>query len=150
MKNIFLTTLLPVFILQSCGQKFYTKKDFSFFDKNFILSKNSDLKTDGIYILDTILTNKNSSETLPVKHHKIYQFYKTGQSNFYFTDYLKSEADYTSFLEKEIEKNSTISSRGTLFQGYYKINVNRIIIQNVNTSLKRFNYTYGGCAPFDR
>ncbi len=142
MKNIFLTTLLPVFLLQSCGQKFYIQKDFTFYNKNFILSKNSNLRTDGIYILDAIWSSKNGGETLPIKQHKIYQFYKTGQSNFWFSDSLQSDAEYISFLEKEALKSSTISNQSTLFQGYYKINNNQIIIQNVNTSLKRFNYTY--------
>lgn len=142
MKNIFLTTLLPVFLLQSCGQKFYIQKDFTFYDKNFTLSSNSNLKTNGIYILDAIWTSKNGFEPLPIKQHKIYQFYKTGQSNFWFSDALESDEEYTSFLKNETLKSTTNSNQSTLFQGYYKINNDQLIIQNVNTSLKRFNYTY--------
>ena len=141
MKKMFWKTLLPALFLQSCGQKFYVKNDFTFWEKNFVLDENSLLKTNGIYVLDAIWSSKNGGEILPIKNNKIYQFYKTGQSNFWFGDGLKSNDDYVLFLEKQKIKSS--NSQSTLFQGYYKINKNQIIIQNVNVPLKRFNYTYG-------
>lgn len=141
MKKIFLTTLLPAFIFTACGQKFYSKKDYTFYDQNFQLTTNSLLKTNGIYVLNSIWTNENGGSQLPIKQNKIYKFYKTGQSNFWLAENLKSDADYLLFLENGDLNNN--SKKRTLFQGYYKTKENKIIIENVNTSLKRFNYTYG-------
>ena len=140
-----LTLLVFMFILNSCGQKFYTKQDYSFFDKNFVLNANATLKTDGVYVLQSIWSDENGGVFKTLESPKFYKFYKTGQSNLTLCDKnIKSDQDYVNLVRNGVidsEKNK--KSLGTLFQGYYKLQDNRIVIQSVNAPLRQFTYSYG-------
>ncbi|WP_310557546.1 hypothetical protein [Flavobacterium sp.] len=133
-------SLVFLFFFNSCGQKFYAKKDFTFFDKNFILDSSSSLRTDGVYVLENIWTSRNGDTTETPKNSKFYIFYKKGQSNLILLDTPFSEDNLASKINDTV---TTLKKTSTLFQGYYKIKDGKIIIQNVNTSLRQFNYSYG-------
>jgi hypothetical protein len=140
-----LTLVVFMFILNSCGQKFYTKQDYSFFDKNFVLNADAALKTEGVYVLESIWSDENGGVFKSTESAKFYKFYKSGQSNLtLFDKNIKSDQDFLKLIENGVldsEKNK--KSLGTLFQGYYKLQNSRIVIQSVNASLRQFSYSYG-------
>lgn len=145
MKNSPIILIVFMFILNSCGQKFYTKQDYPFFDKNFVLSENAALKTEGVYVLESIWSDENGGVFKTLENQKFYKFYKTGQSNLTLCDAnVKSDEDYLGLIRNSIidsEKNK--AKLGTLFQGYYKLQDNKIVIQSVNAPLRQFTYCYG-------
>ena len=138
MKKWFLYGILT--FLPSCGQKFYTKQQYSFYDEKFILETNSVLKTDGVYILEQVWSS-NKIQNINRKSSKVYKFYDSGHVNFSVQDSTISNQNYIKYVKEQIAISN--KKKNTLFEGYYKIKGDKIIIQNVNTPLRQFYYTYG-------
>lgn len=133
----FMVVLLGIFT--SCSQKLYQKDDYPFYDKNFRLS-NSLLRTDGVYVLDRIWTAADGGTEKKAGKHRFFKFYNTGQSNS-FEDVAKSirtDEDYNTAVKKD-----GIPKENTLFEGYYKLKGNRIVIQNRVVPRGLFQYEYG-------
>ena len=127
-------------IFTSCGQKVYQKKDYTFYNDVFTLNSNSALKTDGVYVLDHIWTNHNGGTSKKPREHRFYKFYKTGQSNLFLDadTIIKSDEDYSNAVKKD-----NLERGNTLFEGYYKLEGERIIIQSMVVPRKQFEYKYG-------
>lgn len=126
----------------SCGPKFYYQSDYPFYNSNFVLDENTLLRTDGFYVLESKWYKRNNTIEKPSKF-EVYKFYKTGQVNFILTDSLKNDKEYTSLMRNQIELYGKSKKEYTLFQGYYKIEGNKIVIQQVNSVTRKFSYLYG-------
>lgn len=126
----------------SCGPKFYYKSDYPFYDSNFILSDNAILRTDGFYVLESKWYKRNDSIEKPNKY-EVYKFYKNGQVNFILIDSLKTDKEYSTLMKNQIDEYGKGKNEYTLFQGYYKIQEDKIIIQQVNSVTRNFSYLYG-------
>lgn len=127
-------------LLFSCSSQHFSKGDYSFYDKNFTLPSASMLRTDGIYILTSISTDESDGTVQPIKEPKFYKFYKTGQSNLvlYNANEIQSNDSYNQLLEQ-----ASKPKKATLFESYYKIQENKIIIQGIVFPVKEFEYKYG-------
>lgn len=127
-------------LFSSCAQKVYQKEDYTFYDKSFKLNASAALRTDGIYVVDHIWTDENGGTTKQPKEHRFYKFYTSGQCNLTLdpANEIKTKEDYINAVGKDfsIKKN-------TLFEGYYKLENNKIIIQSVVVPRKQFEYKYG-------
>ena len=124
----------------SCSQKIYQKTDYPFYDSTFKLNASSALRTDGVYVLDHIWTDENGGTTKPPKEHRFYKFYATGQSNLTLdpSNEIKTKEQYLETLNGDYSiKNKT------LFEGYYKLEKNKIVIQSVVVPRQQFEYKYG-------
>jgi hypothetical protein len=131
--------LLGIIGLLSCKtSKIYQKDDYSFYQKDFLVDT-SLLKTNGIYIQTKIWTNENGgNETIP-KVRKIYKFYKGGQANMILANSdLKTNQDYI----KVVNARAKGITGPTLFEGYYRSDGKRMVIQSVNTPQRQFIYAY--------
>lgn len=133
--------MIVLFGFFSCSKKLYVKEDYTFYDKNFSLPKDSSLKTDGIYVLESIWTNENGGTQREPKNdeHMFYKFYDTGQANLTLDmeNQVQTKEDYVEKINKEFEKKQT------LFEGYYKLKDNKICIQRKVVPRRQFNYSYG-------
>ena len=69
----------------------------------------------------------------------MYKFYKSGQVNFLLTDTLQGNGGYLNAMKDQIEAGDVVR---TLFQGYYKIYGDKIVIEQVNTVTTNFIYSY--------
>ncbi|VXC01826.1 conserved hypothetical protein [Flavobacterium sp. 9AF] len=141
MKKNLIAYLFFVFAFDSCGPKFYFKNEYAFYRENFELDEASLLKTNGIYVLDSIWSQSTINKSDQKLKKTFYIFYKTGQSNMIISDVVTE--DYKKLIIDDYYRSKKNKHLGTLFQGYYKIKDNKIIIEKVNTSLKQFNYSYG-------
>lgn len=126
----------------SCGPKFYSKKDYSFYDGKFVLDQNSPLQTDGFYVLESNWSKRDDISTKPTSY-QVYKFFNEGQSNVLLVDSLKKPEEYVVAMQKQIQEYGKNKNEYTLFQGYYKLQENKIIIQEVNAVLRQFSYRYG-------
>ena len=118
---------------------FFYQKDYSFYDEDFVLSADSVLRTDGFYVLaGTADKQGNIVDTPDV--YEVYKFYKTGQVNFLLMDTRQDNGGYLNAMKDQIEAGEAV---GTLFQGYYKVYGDKIIIEQVNTVTTNFIYSYG-------
>ncbi|WP_433832572.1 hypothetical protein [Flavobacterium anhuiense] len=127
-------------LLNSCSEKIYQKEDYSFYNKTFKIDPSSLLRTDGIYILSSIWTNENGGVVKQTNDHCFYKFYSTGQCNLTLDPELKikTDQDYVKAVEKDF-----LALQHTLFQGYYKLSDEKIIIQSRVLPRKQFEYKYG-------
>lgn len=127
-------------LLASCGEVLYQKSDYSFYESSKVLDRNSVLKTDGVYVLNKIQTGKDGNITKQPKEHRFYKFYPGGQSNLFLDieNKIKTDQDYADAVSKD-----SLKKKKTLFEGYYKLRSPRIIIQDIITPRKQFNYHYG-------
>lgn len=141
LRNYFSYFIMFFFII-SCGPKFYFKEDYSFYEENFFLNENTSLRTDGFYVLESQWFKRNDSIIKP-KQYEVYKFYKTGQVNFLLLDSLKNSQEYTALMQKQIQEYGKEKNEYTLFQGYYKLQENRIVMQQVNAVTRKFSYLYG-------
>lgn len=119
----------------------YSKNDYSLYQRNFHLDTASLLRTDGIYVREKIWTNENGGkESIPAER-KIYKFYQGGQANMILdlNNNLKTTQDYINALNARITKTNI---KATLFEGYYRLNDKRVVIQSLNTPRRQFNYIY--------
>lgn len=137
--SCFMVVVLGIF--SSYGQKHFSKGDYTFYDKDFMLPVSSVLRTDGVYVLNRIWTDANGGTEKRPHEHKLYKFYKSGQCNMLLdTDTkLKTVQDYTD----AINSNAGKEQRPTLFESYYKLKGDRIIIQGIVYPIKQFEYKYG-------
>jgi len=140
MKYSYYLMLFFLSIFTSCGQKLYEKGDYTFYKKSFVLKNNLVLKTNGVYVLDHIWTKDNGGTAKEPKEHRFYKFYDTGQSNLFLdTDNtIKTDQDYTDAIKNDNRRKSE-----TLFEGYYKLEGERIIIQSMVVPRRQFEYKYG-------
>lgn len=137
-RNLFLILLLG--ILVSCSGKVYQKTDYTFYEKTFKLDKSSALRTDGVYVLDQIWTDENGGTFRKPKEHRFYKFYVTGQCNLTIdpTSEIATKEKYINSLSKDL-----LAKKERLFEGYYKLKDNKIVIQNRVVPRQQFEYKYG-------
>ncbi|MGJ1430168.1 hypothetical protein ACR79M_00850 [Sphingobacterium spiritivorum] len=126
------------------SNKFYQKKDYSFYQPDFQLSDTSMLRTDGVYVLQEIWTSqRDSKRSVAANEREIYKFYPTGQVNMVLDldDTLLRKGTYGTAFNNSIADQMVKKSR-TLFQSYYRTEGERLVVQRMNTPLAQFNYTY--------
>ena len=130
-------------VLFSCNPyKFYTKKDFKFYQENFTQT-NPFPKTNGVYVLEKVWTKRDGyiNNYEYKNYHHFYKFFKTGQHNSYLIAKNDKPIDFLEIIKKGTENYK--EGERTLFQGYFKTQENYIILENVNASLSSFYYTHG-------
>lgn len=125
----------------SCSKKVYVKKDYTLYQENFQLPTDSNLRTDGVYVLESIWTKDSEKEA---DEHIFYKFYKTGQSNLTvdLDHEIKTEQDYIKSIKNHIESTQNGDFK-THFESYYKVEGNKIVIQRVTIPRNLFTYNYG-------
>jgi len=110
----------------SCSKNVYVKNDYPFYQENFQLPPDSNLRTDGVYVLESIWSE--NAEKKP-KEHLFYKFYKTGQSNLTvdLNHEINTEEEYIESIKNHVEstkETETIDGKGKLedkyFTDYYK------------------------------
>jgi hypothetical protein len=138
MKKYAMIILLGLFF--SCGAQHFSKKDYTFYDKDFRLPPNAVLRTDGVYVLESIWTDDNGGTTKKPDVHKFYRFYNTGQCNL-----ILDVDNKISTPQHFAEAVKAASNRDkTLFEAYYKLKADKIIIEGVKAQpVKQFEYKYG-------
>jgi hypothetical protein len=126
-RHIILSVIIAFLIGGCTSRKHYTRKDYPFYSENFQLDSTSLLKTDGVY--------SNGK--------KVYKFYRSGQVNMVLsgTTELKKDDDYAMAFNRGIREAAGVK-KATLFEGYYHIKDNRMVMQFVNTATRQFYYTY--------
>ena len=140
MKHRYCIMLVLLGIFTSCSQKLYQKDDYPFYDKNFTLGKSSHLRTDGVYVLDRIWTGRDGGTEKKADKHRFFKFYAAGQSNS-FEDVAKSIVTDEQYIAAVLKDGQPKDH--TLFEGYYKLKENKIIIQNRVVPRGLFQYEYG-------
>ncbi|TDQ08407.1 hypothetical protein [Pedobacter metabolipauper] len=139
-----LTAFVVLCSLSGCNyQKHYSENDYSFYSKNFSLDTLSSLRTDGVYILQKIWTDKQGTRA-PVSPKEIYKFYPSGQVNLIvdIDHVFDQQSDYVAAFNNKI-KESKEKNSATLFESYYRLENDRIVIQRMSTPRKQFVYSYG-------
>ena len=127
-----------ILLVSACMPVFLYQKDYSFYDADFALSANSVLRTDGFYVFEGMAGQQGNIVDTP-EVYEVYKFYKSGQVNFLLTDTLQENGVYLDAMKDQIEAGE---AGRTLFQGYYKIYGDKIIIEQVNTVTTNFIYSY--------
>jgi len=125
----------------SCSKKVYVKNDYTLYKENFQLPSNSNLRTDGVYILESIWTKDSEKKA---DEHIFYTFYKTGQSNLTvdLDHEIKTEQDYIESIKNHVKSTQDPDFK-THFESYYKVEGNKIVIQRVTIPRNLFTYNYG-------
>ncbi len=139
MKNLGMIMLLFAFF--SCSKKVYVKDDYTLYDKKFQLSQLSNLRTDGVYVLENIWTKESQRKAA---EHQFYKFYKDGQVNLTvdLDHEIKSNQDYIQSIKSHISKTNQEDFK-THFEGYYRLDGNKIVLQRVTVPRNLFTYNYG-------
>lgn len=138
----FQITLIMVAFISCNPYKYYTKKDFEFYQENF-QQKGILPKTQGVYVLEKVWTKRNGY----INDHKykdyihFYKFFKTGQQNSYLIPKKEFNSSFSEIVTKEAQNYK--NGDRTLFQGYYKLKKDYIILENVNSALNNFYYSHG-------
>ncbi|WP_125721800.1 hypothetical protein [Flavobacterium ustbae] len=132
--------VLLVMLVFSCAGKIYMKEDYTFYNSNFRLDQSASLRTDGVYVLQSIWTAENGGILKQPKDHRFYKFYATGQCNLSLDSSfeIKTEKDYADAVSKDF-----LMQKNTLFQGYYKLSADRIAIESRVVPRHQFEYKYG-------
>ena len=136
--------VLVAFIMGSCGyQKHYVKTDYSLYLADFKLHASSVLRTDGVYVLQKIWTSQNGGVEHIATERKMYKFYPGGQVNLILDmDHVITSNDaYVKAFNESIIRNEK-NKGATLFEGYYKIEGARMVVQRMVTPRKLFSYDY--------
>lgn len=120
----------------------YVKQDYHLFDENFLLTPNAILRTDGVYVLQTIWNNKTGERK--ATGHNFYKFYKSGQQNLTvdLDHKINNEQEYIESIQKHIAS----TNKGefiTHFEGYFYLKKDRIVIERISVPRKIANYSYG-------
>jgi len=126
----------------SCSKSMYTKQDYRLFEENFLLSPNTPLRTDGVYVLESVW-NKDTGER-KADEHIFYKFYNTGQANL-TVDLDKSINTNQEYLES-IKKHIASTNKGgfkTHLEGYYHLEGNKIVIERITVPRDVAVYSYG-------
>jgi len=131
--------LVGLFI--SCAAKHFNKENYTFYDVNFRLEPDAPLKTTGVYVLESIWTDANGGTTKNPDVHKFYRFYNTGQCNLVVD---LDNAISTNEQYAEAVKAASDNTGKTLFEAYYKLKNEKIVIQGLQAApVKQFEYKYG-------
>lgn len=125
----------------SCSKNVYVKNDYPFYQENFQLPPDSNLRTDGVYVLESIWSE--NAEKKP-KEHLFYKFYKTGQSNLTvdLNHEINTEKEYIESIKNHVESTKATDFK-THFESYYSMEGNRLVIQRVTVPRNVFTYNYG-------
>lgn len=120
-----------------------TKADYSLYNPDFELVNTSPLRTDGVYVLVKIWTNQNGGTERVATERKIYKFYPGGQVNLILDPEhkLTTGEAYVQAFNEGIEESKKKGS-ATLFEGYYKIENDKMVLQRWVTPRKQFSYDY--------
>lgn len=120
------------------SRKHYQQKDYSFYAKDFTLDNSALLQTDGVYISEQTDQHREVQ-----KDKKLYKFYPGGQVNMIINDQneLNTTADYSNAFNRSNDR-TLLAKRGTLFEGYYRMAGDRIVLQLMNQPLRQFYYVY--------
>ena len=137
-RYLILIIFLGVFF--SCAKKLYQKNDYTFYKENFKLDASSALRTDGVYVLDHTWTDENGGTTKLSKEHRFYKFYESGQCNLTLdlSDQIKTNEDYINAVSEDF-----LVKKNTLFEGYYILENDKIVIQRAVVPRQQFEYKYG-------
>ena len=125
----------------SCSKKTYVQRDYTLYDENFQFPESRNLRTDGIYVLDNILTKDSQRKAT---EHVFYKFYKGGQVNLTvdLNHEIMTNQEYIESIKKHIEATQKVDFK-THFEGYYKLEQDKIVIQSVTVPRNLFTYNYG-------
>lgn len=132
-----------VFFVSCSYQKRYVRNDYPFYKKDFQLDSASLLRTDGVYVLEKIWTSENGGKERAATERQIYKFYNTGQVNLILDigGTIKTASDYVQAFNQPIKDNRSKKS-ATLFESYYKLEGNKLVIQRMVTPRRQFSYNY--------
>jgi len=125
----------------SCAAKHFSKGDYTFYDEDFRLQPHVPLKTNGVYVLESIWTDANGGATKKPDVHKFYRFYNTGQCNLIvdIENKISTDQQYVEAVKAASDNNGK-----TLFEAYYKLQGEKIVIQSLQAHpIKQFEYKYG-------
>jgi len=137
MKMLGMAVVLSLF---SCSTRQFSKSDYTFYDKNFVLQPKANLRTDGVYKLHTIATDEDGSTVKQAGITKFYKFFKTGQCIMI----LDPDNNITAAKAlEELKKAAENKNKPTLFESYYRLKDDKIIIQGIVYPVKHFVYKYG-------
>lgn len=130
-----------LFAFFSCSKKVYVKADYTLHDENFRLSESSNLRTDGVYVLDNIWTKDSQRKA---SEHHFYKFYKDGQVNLTvdLDHEINSDQEYIESIKKQVAHSNSPNFK-THFEGYYNIAGNKIVLQRISMPRNIFTYNYG-------
>ena len=132
--------MIVVLSLFSCGNRHFSKSDYTFYNRGFMLQPGAALRTNGVYVLQTIWTDENGGTIKPAKGHKFYKFFNTGQCTLVLDPNNKiTTANILELLVKEAKNNN----KPTLFESYYRLEGDKIVIQGIVYPVKQFEYKYG-------
>lgn len=134
----FMATVAILFF--SCGKKVYRNDDYSFREENFS-AKASKIRTDGVYVLTKI---ESSAGTKSPENHQFYVFFENGQVNLTVDLHreINSEEMYLQSIERHVAASNSEQFK-THFEGYFKVENNKIVLQKMNVPRKVFNYSFG-------
>lgn len=141
MKQKFGIMLLAVAFF-SCSKSMYVKQDYRLFEENFLLSPNAPLRTDGVYVLESVW-NKDTGER-KAEEHVFYKFYNTGQAN--LTVDLDNKINTNEAYLESVQKHVTSTNNGgfkTHLEGYYRLQENKIVIERITVPRDVAVYSYG-------
>lgn len=133
--------MLLSFAFFSCSKKMYVKEDYTLYEQDFKRNPISQLRTDGVYVLENIWTKDSGRKP---EEHIFYKFYEEGQVNITVDigHQIKTEQEYIDSIKKHIASTNQPKFR-THFEGYYKMEGNKIVIQRVSSPRNLFVYYYG-------
>lgn len=142
MKNNLWIMMLLAALFFSCSKKIYVKNDYHLFEENFTLAPDALLRTDGVYVLESIW-NKNSGER-KADEHIFYKFYNTGQANLTvdLDSKIKTEEDYLESIKEHIASTNKAGFK-THLEGYYRLQGNKIVIERITVPRDVAVYSYG-------
>ncbi|GGH80792.1 hypothetical protein HNQ91_005387 [Filimonas zeae] len=137
MKHLYLLAALCAAGL-ACGTKHYQQSQYPFHNPAFTMDTLHGLKTNGVYVLRSIQSGDSIRQATV---HQFYRFYATGQSNLTLDNQhsITTPAGYVN----AVRKDAAYTGHGTLFEGYYRQQGGRMVIQEVTMPLRQFNYRYG-------
>jgi hypothetical protein len=145
MKYIFaLTFLYIVSVLQGCvNQRFYNYRDYSFYSPMQVNPGKLALRTDGVYILDEIITDGNGEQSKTASVAEIFKFYDGGQVNQVLSPKKSLTADECVEVFNDRIAKRLKTSTPTQFEGYYRQKNDSIVVQQISTPTRQLYYTYG-------
>lgn len=138
--NLWIMLLATLFF--SCSKKVYVKKDYHLFEENFILSPDALLRTDGVYVLESVW-NKDTGER-KASEHIFYKFYNGGQVNLTvdLDHKIKTAQDYLESVKAHIAATNKTGFK-THLEGYYHLEGNKIVMERITVPRDVAVYSYG-------
>lgn len=138
--NLWMMLLVPLFF--SCSKRTYVKKDYHLFEENFTLASEALLRTDGVYVLESIWSKDTGVRK--ADEHIFYKFYNTGQANLTvdLDKKIKTGQDYLESVETHVASTNK-SGFMTHLEGYYRLQGNKIVIERITVPRDVEVYSYG-------